>query len=734
MIRYILTILFAFTNLNAQQYNSILSPVPFGASLNNVYKNLTSTQKIKVWIYLNDKGTIQKQSTLIAKSLLSDKALVRRSKVRGLNKLVDERDLPVSDNYLQTLRSNVSVIRQTSKWFNAVSALVTKEQINNLRQLPFIKEIDVLATYGKVKPEISQTINENIPASKFADDLDYGPSRTQLNQINVIPLHNRGIHGQGVTICVLDNGFRLLSHEALASMNIVAGYDFVDNDPDPAPPVGSSYGAHGINTLSTIGGYKPGTLIGPAYQANYILARTENDASETPIEEDNWVRAIEWAESLGVDVTSTSLGYLTYDAPYTSWTWQNMDGNTTMITKAANRADSLGILVVNSAGNEATDGTPNTLIAPADGFNVVTAGAVDSFGVRTYFSSYGPTYDGRIKPDVMAMGAAVVVASAFNTTQYQRSQGTSFSCPLTAGAAALILSAHPSLTNHQVRNAMRMTASRSNNPDNYYGWGILNTTAAVDYFMPNAVHTPVTGVQPNSPIAFIATINSGIPLNLDSCKVIYGINGSFTDSVPLTPTGNPDEYSASIPALGLGNTVNYYIIIQNVDKDIVKLPANSPDDFYSYVIGGTAMTIDLISGWNLVSIPLTLSDYKSSFVFPDANSGIYAFKDGYSNPAKLQNGKGYWVKYGSDQSVELYGFSRLIDTVEVMIGWNLIGSLSTPITVSAIIQEPDNIIASSIYYYNNNRYEITNSLEPGKGYWIKVNQDGKLILNSSGKK
>ena len=204
----------------------------------------------------------------------------------------------------------------------------------------------------------------------MTNDLAYGPSLLQDSLENIPAVHASGNSAQGVLIGFFDNGFRLLSHQAFDSLRsrIIATYDFVDHKVSVAPDNPStSFGSHGINTLSTIAGYEPGQLLGPAFGASFVLARTENDSSETPVEEDNWARAIEWADSLGIDVASTSLGYLTYDAPYTSWTWSDMDGKTTVITRAAEMAVAKGIIVVNSAGNDAVAraGQPNTLIAPA---------------------------------------------------------------------------------------------------------------------------------------------------------------------------------------------------------------------------------------------------------------------------------------------------------------------------------------------------------------------------------
>lgn len=727
MYRLVLLMLFVLTATSAQ----FLAPI--AQRLESKLQNISKDEKIKIWVYFNDKGSIEKH---IPDTLISERALRRRSKVLPQNKLVDDTDLPVYKNYADAVSEKISQMRYPSKWLNAVSGFATKAEIESIRQFPFIKEIEIVGSYGIKKPELVEEVFETLLLKTLADSLNYGTARKQVDQINVIPLHNRGIRGEGVLVGVFDNGFRLLSHESFATMNIVAGYDFVDNDPNPAPPAGapSSYGAHGINTLSTIGGYKAGQIVGPAFKAGYILGRTENDASETPVEEDNWVRAIEWAESLGVDVASTSLGYLTYDAPHTSWTWQNMNGNTTVITRAADRAVSRGIVVLNSAGNEASLGTPNTLIAPADGFNVIAVGAVDSFGIRSSFSSYGPSFDGRIKPEVMAMGTAVKVASATLTTGYSRASGTSFSCPLAGGVAALVLSAHPSLTPPQVREAMMRTASRAKNPDNYYGYGILNATAAVDYFKPYVVHTPISGYQLNTPQTIIVTINSVINLKLDSCRIIFGTDGLLTNSALLQPTGNLNEYSALIPAFGLGKVVGYYIVVQNVDKDVVKLPASAPTDYYSYTIGGTTFTLTTSPGWNLLSIPLTISDYQSSSVFPNAVSKIYSFDKGYVEQQTLKNGKGYWVKFSDNFNLEFSGLLKYSDTIDVSIGWNLIGGSSMPFPISNILQLPANNVQSSYYFFNIDRYETADTLRPAIGYWVKARENGKLIYNAAGKK
>ena len=164
--------------------------------------------------------------------------------------------------------------------------------------------------------------------------LDYGNSYNQLALSNIPQVHDSGYNGQGINICVMDAGFNNLSHEVFQDMNIIAMWDFVNNDSNVADQSDSGDGTHGTAVLSIIGGFKEGQLIGPAFGANFILAKTENTESETPIEEDNWIAAMEWADSIGVDVTSTSLGYLDFDLPYVSYTWEDMNGNTALITKS----------------------------------------------------------------------------------------------------------------------------------------------------------------------------------------------------------------------------------------------------------------------------------------------------------------------------------------------------------------------------------------------------------------
>jgi hypothetical protein len=316
--------------------------------------------------------------------------------VKPQNELVDITDVPIYQPYADELVSKGIKLRHAVKWFNSVSAEVTRSQLDEISDLNFVTQIELVETFirhredieSKPSGEILYDNNNNI----LADTFNYGNSFTQINQIKVNLVHNQGIFGQGVMIASFDNGWRNQTHEVFTTlpMTVVSQYDFQLHRPG-ANNVGSST-THGTQTLSNIGGYMPGKLISPSFKSSFLVARTEVDSFERPIEMDNWVAATQWADSLGADVISSSLGYLTFDPGYPDWTWQDMNGRTLVVTNGADLAVNKGITVCNSAGNGGSS-SHNTLGAPADGDSVISVGAVTSTGSRASFSSVGPTTD-----------------------------------------------------------------------------------------------------------------------------------------------------------------------------------------------------------------------------------------------------------------------------------------------------------------------------------------------------
>lgn len=449
-----------------------------------------SNEKILTWVSFMDKGTDVSYLLNHPEIYLTDRSIERRKKVKPVNLIADYTDLPLNAEYVADLLNSGIIIKQKSKWFNRISCYLTEEQILQLAGKEYVKNLDVVMKFKKSDNDIELIQNnpvseeDNPGVQNGVSSFNYGNSLTQMQLINCIPAHDSGYAGQGVVIASFDAGFDNLSHPVFDSIESrgFRTYDFVNHDTNVANENGQmGQGSHGTQTLSLVGGFRSGNLISPAFRSRYLLAKTENTDSETPVEEDNWIAAAEWADSLGADIITSSLGYIDMDpGSVRSYDWTWMNGDSCIITIGADLAVNKGIIVCNSAGNEGYHSTHNTLGAPSDGDSVFCIGSVNTNKNRSSFSSVGLSVDGRIKPDVCALGNGNTVAMpGTGNTGYTTGSGTSFSCPMTAGVCAVILSANYNLTPMQVMNLLRQTADSSFAPNRRRGWGLINCMESV---------------------------------------------------------------------------------------------------------------------------------------------------------------------------------------------------------------------------------------------------------------
>lgn len=437
----------------------------------------------KYWVRFTDKNN-SPYSIDQPEEFLSQRAIDRRER---FDIPIVENDLPVNPSYILAIEDIGVQILNASKWFNSVTIYTTNPaNIDVIETLPFVLSVEKASGQPKIdaqnkKLEIKEP-NPGVfpyPALKASNSFDYGYGFTQIDQINGIPLHDAGFDGTGMVIAVLDGGFtnadNLACFDSLWMNNRILGTkDFVD-------PSGNNVfqsSTHGTKVLSTMGAWLPGQLVGTAPNASYYLCRTEDVDSEYLIEELNYVSGAEYADSVGADIINASLSYAIYDDPEQTHVYEELDGNTILVTIGADMAASKGILVVNSAGNYGSDNW-YYIGAPADGNEVCTVGAVNAYGEIVGFSSHGPTADGRIKPDVCAMGSYAAVIDPSDGTVTTGS-GTSFSSPITAGMMACLWQTNPLATNMEILEAAKMSANYAANPNNNYGWGIPDYTEAMD--------------------------------------------------------------------------------------------------------------------------------------------------------------------------------------------------------------------------------------------------------------
>lgn len=430
------------------------------------------------WVQFTDKNN-SPYSIDNPEAYLSPRALQRRANL-GIS--IDAYDIPVNPQYLQAVADCGAELLNPSKWLNGVSVYVTDpaviEAINALEFVEVVRNCPNDPKAQEMKERwLANEMKPVAPSSRIRGY--YGGAEAQVKQLNVDVLHEMGFDGTGVVVAVLDGGFQG-TEEASCFDNmreegrLLGTRDFVYGS-------NSVYtqSTHGTSCLSTMAAYDPNEMVGTAPKASYYLIHTEDGNSENIIEEYNWVSGAEYADSLGVDVCSTSLGYITFDMIQWDHPFEHYDGKTAPMSIGAEIAASRGMICMNAAGNEG-DGNC-TLGIPADAEHILTVGAVDANGNRASFSSVGPTYDGRIKPDVMAMGEGTYVASGYGGWwPYYNGNGTSFATPVFAGAVACLRQARPYASVQEICDVIRACGNRADHPDSKYGFGIPDFSQAME--------------------------------------------------------------------------------------------------------------------------------------------------------------------------------------------------------------------------------------------------------------
>ena len=558
---------------------------------------LSQTAPSRYWVQFTDKNSTP--FTLgNPGAFLSQKAIDRRTQ-QGIAILNE--DLPIDPNYIAGVVNIGVTLINKSKWFNAITIYTSDSSLlDSILNLPYVVQLDTVGKHKNLKvndPHIIQPLESKWKSESMslkstpvlaAANTDYGSAYDQIAMLKGDILHSQGFKGEGMTIAVLDAGFKNANtnqafDSAMAGNQILETWDFVSGND-------SVYdnGAHGLWVFSIIAANIPGSMVGTAPKANYLLLRTEDTGSEYSIEEDNWVAGAEFADSAGADILSTSLGYTVFNNSTQDHTYLDMDGNTTRISIGSDIAASKGMLVVSAAGNKGGSSW-NYIVAPADADSVLSIGAVDVNESYASFSSVGPTSDGRLKPNVVSMGSGTTI---MDTGGLKTGGGTSFAAPLISGMAACLWQANPSATNMEVFNAIELSASQYACPDYQLGHGIPNFSLA------NLILSS-TGLDAD-------TDNDGVPDASDCCR------------------GTP--YPAVVNAIGC--PINF-----TVDDFVSLLPNPLADkaSFVYYAERTETIVVELIdiSGKKVFEreIPLSGENYNIiDLSLSNISQGLYVFK------------------------------------------------------------------------------------------------------------
>ena len=501
----------------------------------------------KYWVEFTDKND-SPYSIDDPIAFLSQKSIDRRA---NQNIDVIEQDIPVNQTYIDGVLAIGDIdLLLRSKWLNAITIFLTDTSlISEILALDYVNQIKSAQKYkrGDYEPE------EIIGVGKEYDSTAYGESFHQLAMLNGDYLHEQELLGQGMFIYVCDGGFNHLDERTafnhlFESGRIIGTHDFVDGDDDVYEA-----STHGTSVMGTMAGIIPDELIGTAPEASYFLARTEDVSTEFLIEEDNWIAGAEMADSIGADIITTSLSYTTFDDPSMDHTYEDLDGQTTRVAIGAGIAATKGMLIVTSAGNY-FNSSWHFIGSPADAFDCLAIGAITADSLHSSFSSAGPSADGRVKPEVVALGTAAVTAST-TVDGISHVNGTSFSGPIIAGISSCLWQAFPEATSLEIRQAIIESAHMYNSPDDLMGYGIPNYEVA--YEILDATNGITDSVLPGREQFYFQSVSPN-PFLIDLKVLMRSVSGNeeegtlslFNDNGQLVK-----EYSVKLTAKGLNEFI-----------------------------------------------------------------------------------------------------------------------------------------------------------------------------------
>ncbi len=590
-----------------------------------ILPQITISEKYR--IFFKDKGNedFRVGSELYERTIrsLSYRSLERRQKVLPFDSLVTFEDAPIPEKYIQEIQKlGINILLQL-KWLNYIVAEMDSIGLEMVSSLPFVKRVQLVG--NKVSDVLTYSIQNKKKASCLGnilftqsetEDSIYGVSYRQLEMLGITRLQSLGILGDSVCVGILDTGFRWRAHQSLMGANVINEYDFLfldtttSNEQQDTP----SQDIHGTMVLSIIAGFDIGHLIGSSPLSMFILGKTEDLRGESRFEEDCFASAIEWMDSAGVDVISSSLGYFSFDSANVNYLYEDMDGKTALTSIYANKAFERGIVMVTAVGNRGPE--PSTIHAPADAFGEIAVGAVDVTGDTVLkFSSRGPTFDGRIKPDFCAMGSGVISAFAVQPDSFIIGTGTSVATPLISGGIATLISTFEELTPVQVKSLLIQHSSRSKEPDNNFGYGIPDFySTALDY---DIVISPPTTFRILDRQRIVFSVVYKKPIN--GVKLfIRGISSPFFTEHLLNATDEPNRYLFDIFLENeIDSVFEFYVEVVAEDGRQRRKPF-FPNKFYRIKIGDESKSLAIVKKPPITGVTESRSnDLINIRVFPE---------------------------------------------------------------------------------------------------------------------